>query len=86
MSLYDSDILLPCLFNSGSAVGKKGITAIEIEDGRIQLVYWFEEGRERRYLADEAARARTLPGTPYRRAVLGTARIDYLLARIDLLA
>jgi len=86
MSLYDSDILLPCLFNCGSAVGNKGITALEIEDGRIQLVYWFEEGRERRYLADAAARARALAGTPYRGAVLGSARIDYLLARIDLLA
>jgi hypothetical protein len=86
MSLYGSDVLLPCLFNSGSAVGKKGVTALEIEDGRIQLVYWYEEGHERRYLAGEAAMARPLPGTPYRRAVLGVARIDYILARIDLLA
>jgi len=85
LSLYGNDILLPCLFNSGSAVGRKGITAIEIEDGRIQLAYWFEEGRERRYLAGEAARSKGLPGTSYRRAVLGSARIDHLLARIDLL-
>jgi hypothetical protein len=86
MSLYGSDILLPCLFNCGSAVGKKGITAIEVEDGRIQLAYWYQEGKEKRYLAGEAARARALDGTPYRRAALGVARIDHVLARIDLLA
>jgi predicted phosphodiesterase len=86
MSLYGTDILLPCLFNSGSAVGRKGVTAIEVEDGRIQLAYWFEDGRVKRYLEAEAARGRALPGTPYRRAVLGSARVDYLLARIDLLA
>jgi predicted phosphodiesterase len=36
-SLYGSDLLLPCLFNSGCAVGKKGITALELEGGRIAL-------------------------------------------------
>ena len=42
--LYGSDIVMPCLFNAGCAVGRKGITTIEIEDGKIELVYWYEHG------------------------------------------
>ena len=52
--LYGRDLLLPCLFNSGSAVGNHGATALEFESERIALVYWFEEGKERAYLEREA--------------------------------
>lgn len=86
LGLYGREILLPCLFNSGCAVGKKGITALEIEDGKIELVYWYEEGRMRRYLERESPRALPLEGTPYRRVVINSDRLDYLFARIDLLA
>ncbi|MBL8968856.1 MAG: serine/threonine protein phosphatase [Spirochaetaceae bacterium] len=84
--LYGRDLLLPCLFNAGCAVGKKGITALEIEGNKIELVYWFEEGKERRYLDREVLRAVDLPGTPYRRAVINSERLDFLFARMDLLA
>lgn len=85
-SLYGSDLLLPCLFNSGCAVGKKGITAIEIEGGRISLAYWFEEGKEKRYLEREAGPASPLESTPYRRAVVGDEGLGDVFARMDLLA
>jgi hypothetical protein len=40
-SLYDADgVLVPCLFNSGCAVSKKGFTALEIESDAISLVFW----------------------------------------------
>jgi len=85
-SLYGSDLLLPCLFNSGCAVGKKGITAIEIEGGRIALAYWFEEGKERRYLEREAEPATPLEGTPYRRALIGNEGLGDVFSRMDLLS
>jgi predicted phosphodiesterase len=86
-SLYGSDLLLPCLFNSGCAVGKKGITAIEIEGGRIALAYWFEEGKEKRYLELEASdQAVALGDTPYRRILLGNEGLDDVFARMDLLS
>jgi predicted phosphodiesterase len=84
--LYGSELLLPCLFNSGCAVGKKGITAIEIEGGRIGLAYWFEEGKERRYLELEAGPASFLEGTAYRRALIGSEGLNDVFARMDLLA
>ncbi len=84
--LYGSDLLLPCLFNSGCAVGKKGITAIEIEEGRIALAYWFEEGKERRYLELETGAPASLAGTAYRRAFIGKEALDDVFARMDLLA
>ncbi len=86
LGLYGDDILMPCLFNSGSAVGRKGVTALEIENGSIQLVYWFEPGKTRRYLKRELDRAKPLDGTPYYRAALSTDKLDYLLSRIELLA
>jgi predicted phosphodiesterase len=85
LGLYGREILLPCLFNSGCAVGKKGITAIELEGGRIDLVYWFKQGSTRRYLGRELARAELLQGTPYRRVSLESDRLDFLFARLDLL-
>lgn len=84
--LYGSGIIMPCLFNAGCAVGRKGITAIEIEDGKIELVYWFEHGKMRRYLYREFKNAAALEGTPYFRAVINSDRLDYLLARIELLS
>jgi hypothetical protein len=41
---------VPCLFNSGCAVGKRGFTALEIEDERIALVHWFDRRRSDRHL------------------------------------
>jgi predicted phosphodiesterase len=49
-SLYNSRFLVPCLFNSGCAVGKRGFTALEIEDERIALVHWFDRRRSDRHL------------------------------------
>jgi predicted phosphodiesterase len=86
LGLYGSDLLLPCLFNSGCAIGKKGVTALEIEGGLMHLAYWFEEGRARRYLELEAGPAERLEGGPYRRAVLAGGRLDDAFARMDLLA
>jgi predicted phosphodiesterase len=39
-SLYGDDLPVPCLFNSGCAIGKKGINAIEITSKDNALVYW----------------------------------------------
>jgi predicted phosphodiesterase len=84
--LYGRDLLLPCLFNSGSAVGNHGATALEFESGRIALVYWFEEGKERAYLEREAGPSSLLEGTRFRRVVIASQSLDDIFARMDLLA
>lgn len=38
--MYSTDFPVPCLFNTGCAIGKRGFTCIEIDQGSIALVYW----------------------------------------------
>jgi len=78
-SLYDSPLLVPCLFNSGCCIGKRGLTGLEIAGGGIALVHWFDQNRSRRAGED-------LPGTPYRREVLQQEPLDYLFTRVRLLS
>jgi predicted phosphodiesterase len=84
-SLYGDDLLVPCLFNSGSAIGRKGINAIELDKDTISLVYWFTEGEGRKFIDRGWYKIEKLPGTKFRRSVLNQDRIDYVKARIELL-
>ncbi len=85
-TLYHSDPLVPCLFNSGCAVGKSGVTSIEIYQGDIQLVYWFDEKQSRKYFNFNGYIPEQLPGTDYYRVVLNQEPLDYIFSRIKLLA
>jgi UDP-2,3-diacylglucosamine pyrophosphatase LpxH len=82
-NLYHEGPLLPCLFNSGSAIGRHGITAIEIAAGRIALVIWFDRRRSERYAA--GYRPQRLEGSDYYRVMLKEESLDYIFARIKLL-
>lgn len=82
-NLYHEGPLLPCLFNSGSAIGRHGVTAIEIAAGRIALVIWFDRRRSERYAA--GYRPQRLEGSDYYRAILKEESLDYIFARIKLL-
>jgi hypothetical protein len=84
-SLYNEQICIPCLFNSGCAIGKRGVTAIEIEGEKISLVHWFDSTRGEHHLVDQAGAARRLGDTPYYRAVLKQDRLSYIFSRIRLL-
>ncbi|TVQ35101.1 MAG: metallophosphoesterase [Spirochaetaceae bacterium] len=84
-SLYAENLVVPCLFNSGCVIGKRGITALEIADGFIRLVYWFDRKRSSTYLTG-------LNGTPQQslsgdtvRTVMKEDRLDFVLSRIRLL-
>ncbi|HOX17756.1 MAG TPA: hypothetical protein PKW82_04800 [Spirochaetales bacterium] len=86
-SLYEKeDLLVPAMFNSGSATGREGFTAVEIEGPTIALVHWCREGSARAYLEREAVEAATLSGTPWRRQVLARDTLEYVFARLRLLA
>jgi predicted phosphodiesterase len=82
-SLYGDEMPVPCLFNSGCAIGKKGIHAIELSCEDIALVYWYEEGRGRRFISRGGYEIEKLGR--YCRAILNRDRLDYILARIQLL-
>jgi predicted phosphodiesterase len=84
-SLYGDELPVPCLFNSGSAIGRKGINAIELNREEIALVYWFVEGEEKKFVSRGLYSVYVLPGTKYRRTVLNRDRFEYIKARIELL-
>jgi hypothetical protein len=74
------------LFNSGCAIGKRGVTAIEIADGEISLVHWFDRTRGAHHLLDHGNRPQRLGRTDYYRTVLKQDRLEYIFGRIKLLA
>jgi predicted phosphodiesterase len=84
-SLYGDELPVPCLFNSGCALGKKGINAIEITNKDIALVYWFTEGKSKKFVTRGSYQIDGVQGKPYRRAVLNHNKLDYIYAKIKLL-
>jgi UDP-2,3-diacylglucosamine pyrophosphatase LpxH len=85
-SLYEEkSLLIPCVFNSGCATGKNGITALEIEGGRIGLVHWAKKGKARPYLLEEAELKDGIEGSDVSRYLLRQAELDQVFARLDLL-
>jgi UDP-2,3-diacylglucosamine pyrophosphatase LpxH len=84
-SLYGDELPVPCLFNSGCVLGKKGINAIEITNKDISLLYWFTEGNSRKFIKRGGYQIDGIPGKPYRRAVLNHNKLDYIYAKIKLL-
>lgn len=84
-SLYGDELPVPCLFNSGCAIGKKGINAIEVDNENIALVYWYSQGKGMKFISRGTYNVETLPNTPYCRAVLNQDRLDYVKAKVELL-
>ena len=84
-SLYNEQLSIPCLFNSGCAIGKRGFTAIEIAGGQISLVHWFDRQRGERHMSENGRAAGRLGATSYYRAVLKQDRLQYVFTRIRLL-
>lgn len=85
-TLYGDELPVPCLFNSGSAIGRKGITALELDREGIALVYWFTEGEGKHFVERGSYACDAIEGTGRRRAVLNQDRLDYVQARIALLS
>jgi UDP-2,3-diacylglucosamine pyrophosphatase LpxH len=84
-SLYGDELPVPCLFNSGSAISRRGINAIELDGEEIALVYWFTEGQEKKFVRRGRYPLEKLRGTRHRRAELNRDRLDYIKARMELL-
>jgi len=85
-SLYNSMMVIPCLFNSGHVIGKRGFTAIEIIGGDIQLVYWFDQERKQQRITVYEDGPFTMDGTSYSKLILKKDHLDYIFNKIKLLA
>ncbi|NTW51011.1 MAG: metallophosphoesterase [Chlorobiaceae bacterium] len=79
------NITIPSIFNSGCAIGKRGVTAIEIEDGMIRLVQW-HNGQLHKRVSNGASSLQEPEECGLFRVVLNEDRLDYIFSRIRLLA
>ncbi|MDR1466094.1 MAG: metallophosphoesterase [Treponema sp.] len=88
-SLYGDDLPVPCLFNAGCAIGRRGVNAIELDNTdpnrNIGLVYWFMEGRQMKFINRGWYKVEPFEGTPYRRVILNSDTLDYIKAKVELL-
>lgn len=84
-SLYgEGPLLVPCLFNSGCATGKNGITVLEIDRLSISLHHWAGVGATRPYIAKEALYVDPIDGG-FARYTIKSESLDQIFARIELL-
>ncbi len=83
--LYNN-ITIPSVFNSGCAIGKRGITCIEIEGSKIRLVYWYNGKQSRKFMSSRDNRPLELGATGFSRIVLNEDSLDYVFSRLHLLA
>ena len=85
-SLYNASLLIPCMFNSGTVIGKRGMTCLELSNGTITLAHWFDDKRSSKYLQYADYTTEALPGTHYHRVEIKSESLDYIFTRIRLLA
>lgn len=83
--VYSSSTIVPCVFNSGCVIGKRGMTAIEIRNGSILLVHWFDKNVDKKYIRDDMKNTIRLEGTDYYRTVIKKEDLGYIFNRIRLL-
>ncbi|MFH6982995.1 metallophosphoesterase family protein [Marinoscillum luteum] len=84
--VYNTIFNIPCLFNSGCVIGKRGMTCLEIEGGKIRLVHWFDGNINKKYLHKTGYQPQQIPGTDYYRMVINEESLDYVFTRIKFLA
>ena len=84
--VYNTIFHIPCLFNSGCVIGKRGMTCLEIENGMIRLVHWFDENTSKKYLQQTGYEPERLGETDYYRTIINQESLDYVFTRIKFLA
>ncbi|TLU83070.1 MAG: metallophosphoesterase [Chlorobium sp.] len=84
-SVYN-EITIPSVFNSGCTIGKRGITALEIDSGVIKLVYWYDGKQSPRFKSERNNRPIVLESTDISRIVLNEDSLDYVFSRLHLLS
>ncbi len=84
--VYNTIFHIPCLFNSGCVIGKRGMTCLEIEDGKIRLVHWFDKKISKKYLQQSGYEPEQLVDSDYHRMVVNEETLDYVFTRIKYLS
>ncbi len=84
--VYNTLFHVPCVFNSGCVVGKRGMTCLEIEEDKIRLVHWFDKNISKKYLTQSGYKPEILEGTDFYRLVINEESLDYIFTRIKFLS
>ena len=84
--VYNTMFHIPCVFNSGCVVGKRGMTCLEIEDDKIRLVHWFDKKISKKYLTQSGYKPQRLEGTDFYRLVINEESLNYIFTRIKFLS
>jgi len=79
------NITIPSLFNSGCTIGKRGITALEIEANTIRLVGWYSGKQHPKFASDFDSTPTELETTGFSRIILNEESLDYIFSRLHLL-
>ena len=77
--LFGTDSRTPLLYNSGAAIGRKGITTLEIEHGRLNLVHWWDRKIVKRYLDPDRFEPERLGRKDIYRVVLNSRPLSQIL-------
>lgn len=83
--IYHSYLTIPCLFNSGTVIGKRGMTCLEIENNSIKLVHWFDKKISEKYLNKRGYEPEQIGQKDVYKMILNYESLDYVFARIKLL-
>lgn len=84
--VYNTLFHIPCVFNSGCVVGKRGMTCLEIEDGKIRLVHWFDKKISKKYLKQGGYKPEKLGESDFYRMVINEESLHYIFTRIKFLS
>ncbi len=82
----ENDVPVPCVFNSGTVIGKRGMTCLEISKGRIRLIHWFDEDTQDEFIDWGNREIKILPNGKIHRLILRQAAIDYVMDSLRLLS
>lgn len=85
-NIYHSIFQIPCLFNSGTVIGKRGMTCLEIEGGSISLIHWFDQKTSKKYLKQTGYHPERLGDSDFYRMVINKEDLDYIFTRIKVLS
>jgi UDP-2,3-diacylglucosamine pyrophosphatase LpxH len=82
---HKAPYLLPCLFNSGCTIGKMSITALEIVNGILRLVHWYEKDHKKDHWP-LVKRGIFYDKDGLVGEVLNSDPLDYIFSRVSLLS
>lgn len=83
--VYDKMLNIPCLFNSGCVIGKRGMTCLEIEGDKIRLVHWFDKKISKKYLRSGYEEEK-IGDSDFYRMVINEDSLQYIFTRIKFLS